>query len=100
MIRAATLLGSRNASKDAQKAIEALAAAAPYEQGSPRGSSNFALYPAYLRGQVYLATDHGVEAVAEFQKTLDHPGVVLNEPIGALAHSAWAAPTPWKLVST
>jgi len=86
MIHAASVLGGRNASKDADKAIEALAVAAPYEQGSPPGSSNFALYPVYLRGQVYLAARHGDAAAAEFQKILDHPGVVLNEPIGALAH--------------
>jgi hypothetical protein len=86
MIRAATLLGSRNASKDAQKAIEALAAAMPYERGSPPGSSNFALYPVYLRGEAYLAAHQAPAAAAEFQKILDNPGVVLNEPIGALAH--------------
>ena len=86
MIRAATLLGSCNAFKNAQKVIEALPVAAPYEQGSPPGSSNFALYPAYLRGQAYLATHQGAAAAAEFHKVLDHPGVVLNEPIGALGH--------------
>ena len=86
MIRAATLLGSRNAFENAQKVIEALPVAAPYEQGSPPGSSNFALYPAYLRGQAYLAAHHSAEAAAEFHNVLDHPGVVLNEPIGALAY--------------
>ena len=86
MIRAATLLGSRNAFKNAQKVIEALPVAAPYEQGSPPGSSNFALYPAYLRGQAYLATHQGAAAAAEFHKVLDHPAVVLNEPIGSLAY--------------
>jgi tetratricopeptide (TPR) repeat protein len=44
------------------------------------------LMPAYLRGQAYLALHRGVEAVAEFQKILDHRGVVLNEPIASLAH--------------
>jgi hypothetical protein len=28
----------------------------------------------------------GREAAVEFQKILDHPGIVINEPIGALAH--------------
>jgi Tfp pilus assembly protein PilF len=39
-----------------------------------------------VRGEAYLAAHQGNEAAAEFQKILDHPGVVLNEPIGALAH--------------
>ena len=45
-----------------------------------------ALYPVYVRGEAYLAAHQGSEAAAEFQKILDHRGVVLNEPIGALAH--------------
>jgi hypothetical protein len=44
------------------------------------------LYPAYVRGLVYLAAHHGAEAAAEFQKILDHRGIVLSDPIGALAH--------------
>jgi tetratricopeptide (TPR) repeat protein len=44
------------------------------------------LKPLYLRGEAYLAAHQGSEAVAEFQKILDHRGLVLNEPIGALAH--------------
>jgi tetratricopeptide (TPR) repeat protein len=39
-----------------------------------------------VRGQAYLAAHQGKEAAAEFQKILDHRGIVLNEPIGALAH--------------
>jgi Tfp pilus assembly protein PilF len=44
------------------------------------------MYPVYVRGEAYLAVHQGSEAAAEFQKILDHRGVVLNEPIGALAH--------------
>jgi eukaryotic-like serine/threonine-protein kinase len=44
------------------------------------------LYPIYVRGEAYLAAHRGTEAVAEFQKILNHRGVVVNEPIGALAH--------------
>jgi len=40
----------------------------------------------YLRGEVYLGAKQGTAAAAEFQKILDHPGVVRSEPIGALAH--------------
>ncbi len=48
--------------------------------------SSLALYPVYVRGEAYLAAHQGSEAAAEFQKILDHRGVVVNEPIGALAH--------------
>lgn len=47
---------------------------------------NFFLYPIYVRGEAYLAAHQGGSAAAAFQKILDHPGVVVNEPIGALAH--------------
>jgi eukaryotic-like serine/threonine-protein kinase len=71
----------------ASKAVEALAAAAPYELGAaPSQTLNFALYPIYLRGAAFLAAHQGTAAAAEFQKIIDHPGVVVNEPIGALAH--------------
>ena len=45
----------------------------------------FALYPVYLRGMAYLAEKQGVAAAREFQKIVDHAGIVGNEPIGALA---------------
>jgi eukaryotic-like serine/threonine-protein kinase len=86
MMRAAAILGGGNASKIAGKAIEALAPAAPYEQGALAWSLNFAFYPVYFRGEAYLAAGQGAAALAEFQKIADHPGVVVNEPIGALAH--------------
>jgi tetratricopeptide (TPR) repeat protein len=44
------------------------------------------MYPVYVRGLAYLASHRGEEAAAEFQKILDHRGIVVNEPIGALAH--------------
>jgi cytochrome c-type biogenesis protein CcmH/NrfG len=44
------------------------------------------MYPVYVRGEAYLAAHQGKEAAAEFQKILNHRGIVLNEPIGALAH--------------
>jgi len=43
-----------------------------------------AMYPTYVRGMAYLAL-RKPEAAAEFQKPLDHPGVVLEDPMGALA---------------
>jgi serine/threonine protein kinase/tetratricopeptide (TPR) repeat protein len=70
------------------EAIESLRAAMPYELGQTTGSTYgwTALYPVYARGEAYLAARQGSEAAAEFQKILDHRGIVLNEPIGALAH--------------
>jgi serine/threonine protein kinase/tetratricopeptide (TPR) repeat protein len=70
---------------DAEKALAALAPSAPYELGAASQNLNFLLYPVYLRGEGYLAAKLGTAAAAEFQKILDHPGVVLNEPISALA---------------
>jgi len=43
------------------------------------------LVPAYLRGQGYLQLGQGKEAAAEFQRLIDHPGIVVNSPFGALA---------------
>ena len=55
----------------------------PYELGF---GSFGALYPAYVRGEAYLTAGEGELAAAEFQKLLDHPGVVGNFVTGALAH--------------
>ena len=67
---------SRN---DPVKAIELLQVSAPYELGMGLGSAD-------TRGEAYLAAHQGTEAAAEFQKILDHRGIVLNSPIGAVAH--------------
>jgi DNA-binding winged helix-turn-helix (wHTH) protein/tetratricopeptide (TPR) repeat protein len=73
---------------DPQHALNDLEPAAAYELGLPAISFyNWPnLYPVYVRGEAYLAAHQGSEAAAEFQKILDHRGIVLNEPIGALAH--------------
>jgi eukaryotic-like serine/threonine-protein kinase len=70
------------------EAIEDLTAATPYELGETTDSVYgwTALHPVFVRGEAYLAAHQGSEAAAEFPKILDHPGIVLNEPIGALAH--------------
>lgn len=68
---------------DTAKAVEILLAVGPYELGNV---GNTALYPIYVRGEAYLAAHKGSKAAAEFQKILDHRGVVVNGPIGALAH--------------
>jgi predicted Zn-dependent protease len=68
------------------KAIEALKAATPYELGSTAsGALPLALYPVYVRAEAYLAGGQGTEGVAEFQRVLDHHGLLVNEPIAPLA---------------
>jgi len=47
---------------------------------------NFLLYPIYVRGEAFLTAHQGTAAATEFQKILDHPGLVLNQPIAAPAH--------------
>jgi eukaryotic-like serine/threonine-protein kinase len=70
-------------------AVERLQTTLPYDFALP-GTAFFAkfggLYPAYVRGEAYLAAGRGREAAAEFQKVLDHRGIVFADPIGALAY--------------
>jgi eukaryotic-like serine/threonine-protein kinase len=68
---------------DSRKAIEILRDAAPYDLVN--GVSNVFLYPAFVRGEAYLSAHQGSEAALEFQKILDHRGLVNSAPIGALA---------------
>jgi len=82
MARAGLALRSGNAAN----AIEALRVASSYELGHTNNDFTFALYPAYLRGEAYLAAKNGSAAITEFQKILDHSSVVGNEPISVLAH--------------
>jgi serine/threonine protein kinase len=66
------------------RAVEILQAVIPYElQGS---DASWYLYSAYLRGLAFLRLNNGAAAAAEFQKLLDHGGIVVNYPTGALAH--------------
>jgi len=66
--------------QDPNRAIELLKVASAVELG---GSLNLA--PAYVRGEAYLMLHDGNRAAAEFQKFIDHRGVVMNFPWGALA---------------
>jgi len=68
------------------KAIELLQPEATYELGLISPSYMGSLYPVYVRGQAYLVLHQGDEAAAEFQKFLDHRGIVFNFPLGGLAH--------------
>ncbi|HEY6767705.1 MAG TPA: protein kinase, partial [Candidatus Sulfotelmatobacter sp.] len=78
---------------DPAKAIELLQVNVPYDLSSPR-SATFAyfgaLYPIYLRGQAYLALHRGAEAAREFQKIVDHRGIVIGDAFGVLAHLGMA----------
>jgi hypothetical protein len=70
------------------KAVDLLQAAVPYELGVPRSAIHAlfgALYPVYVRGEAYLAAREPAKAAAEFQKILDHRGIVLADPVGAMA---------------
>src|SRR6202020_2412644 len=73
---------------DASGAISSLAAATPYELGATKAIDlNWtAMFPVFVRGEAYLAARRGGEDAAEFQKILHHRGLVLNQPIGSLAH--------------
>jgi predicted Zn-dependent protease len=80
-IRAAIELDDKNSSK----AIELLEPAGAYELGYSQPFQVGTMYPAYVRGEAYLAADQASQAAAEYEKILDHRGITLNYPIGALA---------------
>ncbi|MEP7272903.1 MAG: protein kinase [Acidobacteriota bacterium] len=70
--------------------VERLQIAIPYELAvNGLNFSHFylgGLHSAYVRGQALIAAHRYPEAVVEFQKLLDHRGIVGADPIGALAH--------------
>jgi serine/threonine protein kinase/Flp pilus assembly protein TadD len=80
--------------RDSAKAIGILRTSAPYELADPPPFSAGTMYPVYLRGQAYLAlaqitrtsSENEHHAAAEFQKVLDHPGVIVNFPLISLSH--------------
>jgi eukaryotic-like serine/threonine-protein kinase len=70
------------------KSIEFLEISTPYDLAVP-GISFYgffgSLYPAYVRGEAYLAARNVSEAAIEFQKILDHPGLLFSDPVSARA---------------
>jgi len=80
-INAAAELSRANSSQ----AIVDLEPAAPYELGLAGAFINY-VYPAYVRGQAYLLAHNGPAAAAEFQKLLDHRGIVGNFVTGSVAY--------------
>ncbi|HSY98954.1 MAG TPA: serine/threonine-protein kinase [Terriglobales bacterium] len=82
-IRAQVALNRKNPSM----AIESVQTAVPIELGQITFVNNIScLYPTYIRGKAYLAAGQGKPAAAEFQKILDHSGIVWNCWTGVLAH--------------
>jgi eukaryotic-like serine/threonine-protein kinase len=77
--------------KNPTAALNTLQAASAIELGQIQFVANVScLYPTYVRGQAYLAAGQGSPAAAEFQKILDHSGIVWNCWTGALAHLGMA----------
>jgi eukaryotic-like serine/threonine-protein kinase len=81
-VKAAIELSANNPNQ----ALVFLEAAAPFELGAPSQFQLGTMYPAYIRGQAQLMARNGAAAASEFQKFLDHRGVTINYPLGALAH--------------
>jgi hypothetical protein len=73
--------------KNPASALNVLQAASPIELGLIAFGNNIScLYSVYERGEAYLADERGNAAAAEFQRILDHSGIVWNCWTGALAH--------------
>ena len=71
------------------ESVERLQSALHYElavNGLSVGLYLGGLHSAYVRGEAFVAAQQYAEAAAEFQKVLDHRGIVGADPIGVLAH--------------
>ncbi len=79
-VRAAIELNQGNSAR----AVEVLQSMGSRELGQPAFA--ILMHPVYVRGEAFLAAGKGAEATAEFQKIIDHHGLMQNDPIGALAH--------------
>jgi eukaryotic-like serine/threonine-protein kinase len=67
-----------------QQALELLRSVTTLEMGEPPPIA--CLHPVYVRAEAYLSLHEGLSAAMEFQKILQHRGIVQNCPLGALAH--------------
>jgi eukaryotic-like serine/threonine-protein kinase len=81
-IKAAIELGANNSAQT----LVLLEASAPSELGTPLPFQLGTMYPVYVRGEAYLEARKGREAATEFQKLIDHRGIVMNFVLGALAN--------------
>jgi hypothetical protein len=81
-----TIRGAIALSKgDGRKAVDLLQPASVYELGQPSQFQFCTMYPIYVRGLAFLKQGLGQQASVEFQKIIDHPGLVVNFPLGSLA---------------
>jgi eukaryotic-like serine/threonine-protein kinase len=77
--------------KNPALALSALQAASSIELSNiPSGNTVSCLYPVYIRGEAYLAAGQSSAAAGEFQKILDHSGIVWNCWTGALSRLGMA----------
>jgi DNA-binding winged helix-turn-helix (wHTH) protein len=74
---------------DARAALEDLRAAEPYELSPPQELIG-ALYPVYVRGLALRDAHRDQDAAREFQKIVEHRGIVANDPVGILARLQYA----------
>lgn len=72
--------------KDPVSAVNRLEAAANVELSAEFLFPGATMYPVYIRGMAYQVLHHGKDAASEFQKLIEHRGVIANCPLGALAH--------------
>src|SRR5215469_3751016 len=83
-----------------ERAIELLNEASAYDLADAGPGQVGAMYPVYVRGLAYLKLGKSSQAAEQFQNILDHYGLVLNFPLGALAHLQLAkAGRPTKVFS-
>ena len=71
--------------KDPEGAIKTLQATTPYDVASPPSFRGLYLYPVYVRGLAYLQVGDGKNAAIEFQRMLDHSGLLQDSIMGPLA---------------
>jgi len=81
-VRAAIQLDRGNA----EAALEGLQGKTAYELGNPEQFSLGPMYPVYVRGEAYLKARREQDAAEQFKKIIEHPGVIVNFPLGSLAH--------------
>jgi eukaryotic-like serine/threonine-protein kinase len=70
--------------RDAKRAIDLLKTVRMIELSGLTGDLAIFMSPVFVRGEAYLMLHDGNAAVAEFQKFIDHRGLVVNSPWGAL----------------
>jgi eukaryotic-like serine/threonine-protein kinase len=89
VLRALSALGRGELAESAKNSLERLQITLPYELAANGLNFNHfylgGLHSAYVRGEAFLAAQRYEEAAAEFQKILDHRGLVGLDPVGAMA---------------